>query len=119
MKTIETYAKQLIEIGDGLQFRARVSDASLNTCEFMNNSGILVKEIGKDLQRAKWEAEFAILRAENERLRAGRETLERALTWYGENARLAKLAHIEGDSGRRNLASDGGALARDVLKGGE
>jgi uncharacterized small protein (DUF1192 family) len=49
------------------------------------------------------------LRAENERLRT-------ALEWYGEQARLAKLIHAEGDLGRHRLAKDGGDRALAALE---
>ena len=54
------------------------------------------------------------LRAENERLRA-------ELAWYGEQSRLARIIHSEGDSGRHALQADGGHRARAALaqKGGE
>jgi cell division protein FtsB len=65
----------------------------------------------------KAEAEIAALKAENERLRTNRETLERALVWYGENARLARIFHSEGDAGRTALADDGGKRARAALEG--
>lgn len=35
--------------------------------------------------------------------------------WYGENARLARLIHSEGDAGRNALADDGGKRARTFL----
>ena len=41
------------------------------------------------------------------------------LTWYGEQSRLARLIHSEGDAGRHAIAADGGAKARDALKAGE
>lgn len=44
-----------------------------------------------------------------------------ALEWYGEQARLARLIHSEGDAGRQALASDGGKRARTLIakhKGG-
>jgi len=44
-----------------------------------------------------------------------------ALEWYGEQARLARLIHSEGDAGRQALASDGGKRARETIakhKGG-
>ena len=56
--------------------------------------------------------------AEIRRLRANRERLERSLTWYGENARLARLAHTEGDAGRSNIAEDGGRRARAAQEEG-
>lgn len=42
------------------------------------------------------------------------ETL-RLLEWYGEQARLARLIHSEGDAGRQALANDGGEKARAHL----
>jgi len=41
--------------------------------------------------------------------------LEAELAWYGEQARLCRLIHSEGDAGRRALDQDGGARARAVL----
>ena len=41
--------------------------------------------------------------------------LVEALEWYGEQARLARLIHREGDAGRHALAEDGGKLARTAL----
>jgi len=38
-----------------------------------------------------------------------------ALEWYGEQARLARLIHSEGDAGRHALAEDGGKRARAAL----
>lgn len=55
---------------------------------------------------------LAKIKAENQRLR---ETL----TWYGEQARLARLIHSEGDAGRRNLEADGGTRARAAMRSTE
>ena len=41
--------------------------------------------------------------------------LVEALRWYGEQARLARLIHSEGDAGRHALAADGGEKARAAL----
>lgn len=41
--------------------------------------------------------------------------LREALAWYGEQARLARLIHSEGDPGRHALSNDGGARARAAL----
>ena len=67
-------------------------------------------------------AEIAALRAENteaERKLAeavGRsDDLLKALEWYGEQARLARLIHSEGDAGRHALADDGGSRARAFI----
>lgn len=43
------------------------------------------------------------------------EKMREALEWYGEQARLARLIHSEGDSGRHALAEDGGKRARAAL----
>lgn len=45
------------------------------------------------------------------------EGMRTALEWYGENARLCRLIHSEGDVGRYALAGDGGKRARTALKG--
>lgn len=48
--------------------------------------------------------------------------LVEALRWYGEQARLARLIHSEGDAGRHAIDADGGKRARAViakLEGGE
>ena len=44
------------------------------------------------------------------------ERLREALVWYGEQARLARLIHSEGDAGRYALADDGGKRARQALE---
>jgi hypothetical protein len=41
--------------------------------------------------------------------------LSEVLKWYGENSRLARLIHSEGDAGRHALAADGGYLANRTL----
>jgi hypothetical protein len=41
--------------------------------------------------------------------------LAEALAWYGEQARLARLIHSEGDAGRHALQDDGGKRARAIL----
>lgn len=52
-------------------------------------------------------------------MRDGREIerLREVLTWYGEQARLARLIHREGDDGRIALSADGGGRARAALSG--
>ncbi len=52
------------------------------------------------------------LRAANTAVERMREQLE----WYGENARLCRLIHSEGDAGRHALADDGGKRARTALE---
>jgi len=41
--------------------------------------------------------------------------LEEALRWYGEQARLCRLIHSEGDAGRHALDLDGGKRAQKLL----
>tara|TARA_R110002126_G_scaffold16166_1_gene65055 strand:+ start:444 stop:743 length:300 start_codon:yes stop_codon:yes gene_type:complete len=41
--------------------------------------------------------------------------LEAVLEWYGENARLARLIHREGDEGRHAISSDGDDFTDGVL----
>lgn len=41
--------------------------------------------------------------------------LREALEWYGEQSRLCRLIHREGDAGRNALAKDGGKRARAAL----
>jgi hypothetical protein len=55
------------------------------------------------------------LQAERDEALSHIKVLEKALDWYGENARLARLIHAEGDLGRYNLAHDGGDRARQAL----
>lgn len=58
---------------------------------------------------------ISALEAEQEKVKR----LEEALTWYGEQARLCRLIHSEGDDGRHALAKDGGTLARATLTEGK
>ena len=55
--------------------------------------------------------------AEPDEAAARIQELEAALKWYGEQARLARLSHGEGDAGRHALQADGGAKARQALGG--
>ena len=67
------------------------------------------KIIGQAVGAARAVAYFeGDLHIENERLRE-------VLAWYGEQARLARLIHREGDPGRHALSADGGARARAAL----
>jgi hypothetical protein len=50
-----------------------------------------------------------------EALSHDRKVMREALGWYGEQARLARLIHSEGDAGRNALAADGGNRARATL----
>jgi hypothetical protein len=53
--------------------------------------------------------------ARNEPTSSDVERMREALEWYGEQARLARLIHSEGDAGRHALAEDGGKRARAIL----
>lgn len=59
-------------------------------------------------------------------IRSRNAALVKAVEWYGEQSRLCRLIHSEGDAGRHALARDGGERARAALaaveaavKGGE
>jgi hypothetical protein len=57
---------------------------------------------------ARIEQALTEARAEIERLRG-------ALEWYGEQTRLCRIIHSEGDKGRNALSDDGGKRARAAL----
>lgn len=48
-------------------------------------------------------------------LEADNTLLRDALAWYGEQARLCRLIHSEGDAGRQALDADGGTRAQVAL----
>lgn len=67
-----------------------------------------------------YETQAAEITRLTEALRAAEEekkALRDALAWYGEQARLARLIHSEGDAGRHALQDDGGLIARLALAG--
>lgn len=71
-----------------------------------------VQALGDEARlRGRTETERDVARSERDEARA-------ALQWYGEQARLARLIHSEGDAGRNALAADGGERARALAKGG-
>lgn len=55
------------------------------------------------------------LTAELNALRSAVRELREVVEWYGENARLCRIIHSEGDKGRNALDADGGSRARAVL----
>lgn len=57
----------------------------------------------------------ATIRAQAAQIAAMREALE----WYGEQSRLCRLIHREGDPGRKALDDDGGKRASAALKASE
>jgi len=76
-----------------------------------NCIGSAAARMGWALQRnLKLQAE-----ARADALAARVADLEAALGWYGENARLCRLIHSEGDIGRNALAEDGGKRAAAAL----
>lgn len=58
---------------------------------------------------------LAALLAERDALEAENQRLRDALVWYEEQARLCRLVHSGGNSGRHALQADGGAKARAAL----
>ena len=81
----------------------------------------VVLERLRDLHRrnpAEYDEVCSIIdatRALSHPLTQGSEAMREALEWYGEQARLARLIHSEGDAGRHALAEDGGKRARAAL----
>jgi hypothetical protein len=73
-----------------------------------------IRFLTEERQRNEWSAEQ---QAKLERQAAEIERLRGVVEWYGEQARLARLAHAEGDKGRNALAADGGKRARAALTG--
>ena len=59
---------------------------------------------------------FALMLARAEAAEAKLAAVVDALEWYGEQARLCRLIHSEGDSGRNALSKDGGEKARDAIR---
>jgi hypothetical protein len=57
------------------------------------------------------------LRAKLAELERERDELRDGLAWYGEQSRLARLIHSEGDAGRNAIANDGGRRAARLLAG--
>jgi hypothetical protein len=70
------------------------------------------QEIADALNAHDLEDQRDALQAENARLRD-------VLEWYGEQARLCRLIHSEGDTGRNALANDGGKKASAALEAKE
>jgi hypothetical protein len=70
----------------------------------------------RDALRMQGEAQVASLLVEITSLRAEKAKLREALAWYGENARLCRLVHREGDAGRHALSDDGGGRARAAIE---
>ena len=62
-------------------------------------------------------ADLGVLLCDNTALELAHQVLRlrAVLEWYGENARLARLIHSEGDKGRHALSDDGGKRAREAL----
>jgi hypothetical protein len=83
-------------------------EASETFCEgYKASNERLIRELARhqahEYEHRAWGAEVQIV------------VLREALEWYGEQARLARLVHSEGDTGRHNLADDGGKRARATL----
>lgn len=70
-------------------------------------------EVADALNRVRLQRDEA--RAERDRLAERCERMRETLEWYGEQSRLCRLIHSEGDSGRNALSEDGGKRARAAL----
>lgn len=69
---------------------------------------------GAAWQSLPTETEVLIELLAKERAKIAR--LTEALKWYGEQARLCRLIHSEGDAGRNALSNDGGKRAIEALQ---
>ncbi len=85
---------------------------------YRDSHGTLLCHHGREIEyvaclecNAEYEQESAGLEAALQRIAA----LAAELAWYGEQARLCRLIHSEGDAGRNALAADGGKRAQAVL----
>ncbi len=82
----------------------------------LNQLPSLIAEVAALREQVKFEKQVAY--DENDRATEAERKLAEAVgvvEWYGENARLARLIHSEGDAGRNALADDGGKRARTFL----
>jgi hypothetical protein len=80
-----------------------------------------IGDIGKNLmieieQRNKT---IAAITARATAAEAERDRLREALAWYEAQARLCRLIHADGDTGRQALSRDGGEIARAALSPAE
>ena len=82
--------------------------ADLTTKSAMINMG---EKIAWGSETALMDQAAAALIAQDAELKRYREALE----WYGEQARLSRLIHSGGDTGRHALQEDGGKRARAAL----
>jgi hypothetical protein len=69
--------------------------------------------IWKD-EASSYETDIKYTRADVAQARIAE--LEGVVKWYGEQARLARLIHSEGDEGRHAIHMDGGSRSRAALK---
>jgi hypothetical protein len=66
--------------------------------------------------RVKYETSIAIKYTRTDISQARVAELEGVVKWYGEQARLARLIHSEGDEGRHAINMEGGSRSRAALK---
>ena len=71
------------------------------------------KELGRQYEKASADHAQEMAKRIAAELRIAQ--LEAELAWYGEQVRLCRLIHSEGDAGRHALAADGGKRARAAL----
>jgi hypothetical protein len=64
-----------------------------------------------------WERLHGEQKARADQAEQTLRTVREVLEWYGEQARLARIVHNEGDAGRHALSADGGKRARAALTG--
>lgn len=77
-------------------------------------SGLRAEILRLRVDASNHAVDAATVRRERDRAEDEIVRLRDALAWYGEQARLCRLIHSEGDAGRHALADDGGKRAREV-----
>ena len=78
-----------------------------------NEAPLAVPNYGKT--RDEYAAENERLRATISRQSAAMAAAKAELEWYGEQTRLCRLIHSEGDTGRHALSENGGNRARAAV----
>lgn len=82
--------------------------------EVIQKASSAILELITNLEDA--QGEIRALRATEAGLIERVKELEEGVRWYGEQSRLCRLVHSEGESGRNALSNDGGRKARALLE---
>lgn len=116
--TPEHYAAAVKAVGKIMrerdELRAAIFGGSNYLPELKNGN---FREMAETLHRALDCARQnqKLIEAERDAARALLREAGEVVQWYGENARLCRLIHSGGDTGRQSLSNDGGSRARAFL----